>query len=446
MIARRLQQSSALLWKTGLALLPWIATLGGCHLGPGQSGGIAGDSGATPPLVSASADGGRGPARVRRDAGAPGSGGGGELSPPEVELSEPGAHLVILPAVANIPRTMGCPPHVTPIPAPFTGIAPGEQPGPEYPAGTVFLARMEVDGPYVSEWDLARSTLRRQVKLMVDESQQFMFIRRGGDALYVLVWAYEGVISYVRLTTALDWVRTVALGQVSAFGPTAISADERYGVALFDGLASLDARMPFESNNVDLPPNSIGLKPGEDSPEPHAGLVAVSFGEQGRLGGIRLVDRTWLKYNRKYGLMDNGAVFHDKFFVLLRNMDNPKYLRLLRFGLRLGMEEEIALPSPRVDLADSGSHAAAAPTLYTWHNRFFVQSPDAPKMLELSPTGEFVREVATCPRQIGRTPNDAESGRELWMGRVHVILHGSAAIEWSDSGALIPPPPCPGAP
>ncbi|MCL2450069.1 MAG: hypothetical protein FWD17_14065, partial [Polyangiaceae bacterium] len=84
----------------------------------------------------------------------------------------PGAHAVFLPYL----RLQGLAP-------PIGSVAPGEFPSPEFPAGTVYVARSESDGAYLTEWDLASATIRKRRRLDVPAHDRFVRLRRIGDAL-----------------------------------------------------------------------------------------------------------------------------------------------------------------------------------------------------------------------------------------------------------------------
>jgi hypothetical protein len=301
------------------------------------------------------------------------------------------------------------------------GIAPGEAPGPSYPAGTVYLARAENEGIYVTEWDLAANAIRRRLELVGAEEQGSMRLWRMGDTLHVLLWAYNGLASYSRLTSDLHWVATNVLGTVSTHGPAAIAADANLTVVVFDG----------EERGTEPP-----------GPDPPSGLIAASFDGLGRPIAKRILQReSYLAWD----LYDNAAVLGGKAFILLRTRIND-VLELVVLGRHLDVERTIALQTP-LDRAGMPVPSRGI-TLFAWHDHLFVRSPDAPRMIELAPAGNELRRLPACEGPVGPTIVRPGEDPDFWLQGEHVTLRDPDWIEWMAAGASIGsvPEPCPGEP
>jgi hypothetical protein len=156
-------------------------------------------------------------------------------------------------------------------------IAPGDPPGPTFPAGTVYIVTGDMkDEDYpisVTEWDLARASVVACVKLPISTHEVHPWILRVGDQLRVLVSGAESV-SYFQLTKDLQvehtehWVGDVQ--RIAAFsadptltavlyaGNAANVSRGEYGglLATFDGsgkhLATRIVRRQGEKNGLDL--------------------------------------------------------------------------------------------------------------------------------------------------------------------------------------------------
>ncbi len=303
-------------------------------------------------------------------------------------------------------------------PAQPAGIAPGEAPGANYPVGTVYLARAENEGIYVTEWDLAANAVRRRLELVGAKEQGPLRLWRVGDALHVVLWAINGLASDVRLALGGNELA----GNVSPQGPAAIAADANVTVVIFDG----------EERTTE--------PPGPDQPH---GLIVASFDARGRPLGKRILQReSYLAGD----LFDNAAVLGDRAFVLLRT-EKRDVLKLVLLGRHLDIENTITLQTPLDRAAMPVQSRGLA--LFAWHDHLFIRSPDAPLMVELAPAGNELRRFPACGGPVGRNIMRRGEDLDFWLQGEHVTLRDPDWIEWSEAGAGIgsmpepcePPPP-----
>ena len=118
-------------------------------------------------------------------------------------------------------------------------IQPGDAPCAAFPSGTAYVADMDpkYDGPvWVTEWDLARATVVRKVRLPIPAELKQSHLLRVGDRLHVVVDAWNQSFAYVQLTKDLHVVHAEPLaGRLSAEPWIGLSADSRVAAILWSG-------------------------------------------------------------------------------------------------------------------------------------------------------------------------------------------------------------------
>ena len=327
-------------------------------------------------------------------------------------VSDPGAHVLALPG--SLPD---CPKPHLPVPNDVgtsaigllppndVGIAPGEEPGDAYPAGTVYLANWADHYASIWEWDLARAVLRRRLKLPLAVGQGNMRLQRSGKVLHLLTYESNGPAYYTRIPTDLESFETSRVGRLSALDTATLVGSEKMAAVFFDGEGG----------------------PGEP------GFLVATFDEKGRrTSRRRLADAGTLN--------SHSVLFRGHLLTLLHaaNEQEQRRFLLLRLGRDLSVEGQsfVSLKGIRIDYPDFMS-----PTLFVSHDRLFGGDSRSPEVLELSPEGKILATLEAC------TPPDRRpSEPETWVGRIHVIAHSWDYVEWSDSGVERPPVPCPDIP
>jgi hypothetical protein len=380
------------------AALAVMATIGGCSRS---------DHDADRVLEAATTTG------AEPDAAAP------EISPaPPAFPRTPGAHVVFLPY-----ETLGD------TPSPVLTIAPGEPPGSVFSAGTVYVARAERDGEYVTEWDLARGTIRRTQKLDVPMEDGNLRMRRIGDVLHVVAWAFNGDVRYLRLTLRLEQKLTQPLGDVSASGPGAIVGDAAWTLILVDGIP-------------------LGMpRTGADA----GGYFAFSFDAAGRPVARRKLPAAAPADSPQA----NAVVVSGHAFVALES-SHANAIRLVVLGRALDIERDGRVEAPPSvawtrDLKPSSRPPRVEPpqgtfdALFGWHDRFYATWTNPRSTTAFAASGQRIGPVTPCDSG-DATPDDDD----LWLSDEHVALRATRVdqwLEWTDPGTEpAPRPPCPGAP
>ena len=295
-------------------------------------------------------------------------------------------------------------------PPPGMDMAPGELPSPEFPAGTVYVARFEEGHIRVTEWDLATKHARRSVVPELPDGYANVRIAHLAGAVHLLPWIYNDEVSYVRLTEDLRVVATRRLGTVSPTGPMGLAADDALTVVAIDGTLS-----------------------EEKGPLPIAeGVFAIALDAAGRIVARRKLDAD--DGNNPSGLFEQHAVafLAGKVFVALSPRDSPK-LEVVRLDRRLHLERWTLVSAPatyiedlRTELSDKESVALVARS-----GRLFVDSPRAHAMIELSLAGT---EIGRAPRSIETfCKTEDRMDADIWVGREHVTLwYGPERGPWMD--------------
>jgi hypothetical protein len=314
----------------------------------------------------------------------------------------PGAHVILLPYEGHGDT-----------PRPQDGIAPGELPGASFPAGTVYVARYAGDGGYVVEWDLARGTVRRKLKLSLPPREANFRIRRIGDVLHIVAWEFNEDAHYVRVTSNLKQELTWPLGRVSAFGPGAIVGDAEWTLVL--------ARV----TPPDTPPAVTDA----------GGYFAFSFDAAGRF-----VARRKLEPDASYLFLDANAAVIDGHALVAFELDDEDRIRLVRLGRTLNIERDLRVHKPARD----GGMPAIFGALSGSGDRFYVAWIDPPAVTAFALSAQTFGPEIPCHSEGPAWALD----RVAWLAGEHIVLDGDDRekwIEWTDAGARrAPDPPCPG--
>jgi hypothetical protein len=261
--------------------------------------------------------------------------------------------------------------------------APGDAPGPAFPAGTVYVATMDpkTDAPVsVTEWDLARASIVRSLVLPISTDEVESWIRRDGDHLRVLVSGPESV-SYLQLTRDLRVEHTerwMAQQQCIA----AFSADEDLVAVAYSGHAETVSGGAY-------------------------GVLVATFDGSGRRLAHRLVQRPATPDSRVGGVGGNVAVADGRVFLLLY-ADHPG-LELLKLTPDLRVEKRVVV-SPEANLIAD---------LHAWGGSLQVDIGDHERAVQFSTNLE--RLGATTP---------AEESFDMKVGDETVSVCGHNAAAW----------------
>jgi hypothetical protein len=324
-----------------------------------------------------------------------------EPHPDDFHFHGPGAHAFqlphTLPPCDPPPSTEGGTPPCR------AGLAPGEEPGPAFPAGTVYLANWaDDDAASVWEWDLARAVVRRRLKLRLPDGQCSMALRRAGNVLHLLTDPEDGGPGYyARISSDLKSFMMVPAGDIRTGGPDGFIATETMA--------------------------AIFVSEEHDS---KYGFIIETFDDHARKVAKRFLPAVG---------PSAAVIFHGQLYALLdrANRDHLAF-ELLRLGRDLSIERQsvVSLNQLTIEYPDY-----ARPSLFVSHERLFASELINKKVMEISPEGKVLRLLDRCD------PPDLGAGAvETWVGRTHVIAYGSRAVEWSDSEEERLPVPCPDVP
>jgi hypothetical protein len=313
----------------------------------------------------------------------------------------PGAHVLLLPYR-----------HHDETPPPLVSLAAGEPPGGAFPAGTVYVAQSDEDGPAVTEWDLAKGTIRRKRKLVVPGDDANLRIRRIGHTLHVVAWSFNEDTRYVRLTLDLQQTVTHRLGSASAIGPGSIVGNADWTLVLFEG-----------------------IPPGEPK-SAAGGYLAFAFDAAGTPIAWRRLPGTRPLYTEQ---LEDAIVWNgDAYVVLVSRSDTGKReTYALRLGRTLNVERRLSLSKP--DLSDVLTFEG----IYAGRDDVWVKWADAPLMPAFASSGD--RGPAAPPCEFKEPA--AMADWDLWFSGEHVVFSGDRFdewLEWTSRGtASAPTSPCP---
>ena len=314
------------------------------------------------------------------------------------------AHALRLPA--TLPN---CHPQPTswwddPLPC-SVGLAPGEEPGPDFPAGTVYLANWADGSPSIWEWDLARATVRRRLQLSLPDGQCAMRLVRTGDVLHLETDpAKKGDGYYASVTSDL---KSFVMSRPGTFdmglhAPVRFLANDSMGVVFVN--------------------NEYGDRPG---------FRIETFDGQARKVAERFFPMR--------GSSD-ATIFQGHLFALLGIVHRDEHgasLELVRLGRDLIVERQWLLPMNGLSIDEPFARAS----LFVSHGRLFATAFPPQKVLEISAEGKVLGVLEGCE------PATLWAGMaETWVGRVHVLAytaHNNRFLEWSDAEPERPPVGCP---
>lgn len=321
--------------------------------------------------------------------------------PDSIPFIGTGAHALRLPY--DLPNCDPPPSHIGEMPPCPVGLAPGEEPGPDFPAGTVYLANWAVDnGASVWEWDLARASVRRRLQIRFPDEQCALTLRRTGNVLHLESEPGLGGYGYYAV------IRSDLKSYV-------ISRPGLVDVGTVGGLVATDSM-------------GVLFAGGEEDSKP--GFIIETFDNQAR----RVAKRFFLADG-----YSDVALFQGHLFALLGQYHRDKHgasLELVRLRRDLTTERQSLVPMDGLPLGEGWPYAS----LFVSHGRLFATVDGPQKVLELSAEGKVLGILDGCaPRDLG------SSRAETWVGHVHVLAHDKRLLDWSDSGDP-PPVPCPGVP
>ncbi|HSY22965.1 MAG TPA: hypothetical protein VK841_12655 [Polyangiaceae bacterium] len=324
-----------------------------------------------------------------------------EPNPDDFHFHGPRAHSFLLPhslPPCDPPRWNGGGP-----PPCAAGLAPGEEPGPAFPAGTVYLANWaDDDAASVWEWDLARAVVRRRLELHLPDDQCAMILRRSGTVLHLLTNpAAGGPGFYARISSDLGSFVISPAFDLRTGGPDGFIANETMAAIFF-------------SDEIDS----------------KYGFIAETFDARARKIARRFLPAS--------GPSD-AVIFQGHLYALLDRVNRDHLaFELLRLGRDLSIERQsvVALKQLTIEYPDY-----ASASIFVSHNRLFATDRGNPQVMEISPEGKVSGLLDRCV-----TPDLRGDAVETWVGRTHVVAYGSSAVEWSDSEEERPPLPCPDVP
>jgi hypothetical protein len=207
----------------------------------------------------------------------------------------------------------------------------GEEPGPAFPAGTVYVATMDLktDGALsVTEWDLERASVVKSLELPSDADDSKPWILRNGDRLRVALSGPEGV-TYLQLTRDLRVERTERW-TVYQDGLNGFSADEDLAAVAYTGSPPADPRTAY-------------------------GVMVTTFDRSGRRLATRMVQRPATPDGLVVGLTKNLAVVDGRVFLLLSAESTGVELLKLRPDLRVEKRVRVSSKAdPTMDLNTRG--------------------------------------------------------------------------------------------
>jgi hypothetical protein len=320
-------------------------------------------------------------------------------------------------------RVLFLPLQGSPVIHPVSGLAPGEPPGPEFPAGTVYVARVDLGGIYVTEWNLATGAPRRRTRLDVSDLAWFVRMRRIDDALHVVAWVHRGEMRYVRLSLDLRPVASTYLGESLERGAETIAGDGARTVVL----ATMDpfARAPRPRTAREILDGYVEDHHAEQRlVPPYVKYVAFALDASGR----KLAQRDLPGLAPDDAGFADAIVVGDRSFVIVDPVkDSRRYLLRLRLDRALNIERDIRVDSPTAGFDFMGV------TRIPGSDRLSVEGPSSTVVRRaLSLAGARLGVDSPCrPDSPG-----FDTYEDVSLAGEHVTLRADlfdSWIEWSDA-------------